>query len=63
MQKDEYLIGYAERYIVLPKAYAVWDTQINAWVADTVNSDKSTVHETAHKFNEWNNNANKPNTL
>lgn len=57
MQKDEYLIGYTERYIVLPQTYAVWDTQTNCWVVDTENSEQSIVHETANKFNEWSKNA------
>lgn len=53
MHKDEYHIGYTERYIVLPQIYAVWDTQTNCWVATTENNDKAIVHETATKFNEW----------
>jgi hypothetical protein len=63
MHKDEFKIGYAERYIVFPQTYSVWDTQTNCWVSETANNDKQIVHECANKFNEWNNKAIKPTTL
>jgi hypothetical protein len=52
MNKDDYFFGYTERYIVLPQTYAVWDTQTNCWVADTANTEKQIVHESAQIFNE-----------
>jgi hypothetical protein len=58
MHKDEYKIGYTNRYIVLPKTYAVWDTQTNCWVADTTNEDKQIAHNFADKFNKWDNKTN-----
>ena len=54
MHKDEYQIGYTTRYVILPKTYAVWDTQTHCWVADTDNEDKAIVSEMADKFNTWN---------
>lgn len=63
MHKDEHFIGYTPRYIVLPKSYAVWDTQTNCWVSDTENSEQSIAQESAYKFNEWNKNAENNNTL
>jgi len=58
MQKDEFIIGYTHRYIVLPKTFAVWDTQTNCWVAQSDNTEKSIVHEMADKFNEMKNKIN-----
>lgn len=63
MHKDKYKFGYTTRYIVLPQTYAVWDTQTNCWVADTANNEKSVVHKSANKFNEWNEYDENNNTL